>query len=367
MALWKTPQMAWNGELGVCCMDVGMALSLGNIKDKTLDEMWMGDRIKYWRLAHIRGEFEKVQGKKANGEIFSCADCPGIRYPPVTDQEIVDYLRITGDEQEIQPFLRRVRSPLLRESWLDSAWLKGHWWLTLELNATCNLRCPMCSQYVSEIHGQPMPYSTIKTLIDGFRHSGTSFFSFTPFYRGESTLHPEFVKIVDYITKTADDKLWKFITLHTNATVLDAEKRKALLDMYSKFERGELYFSIDAAKEATHQKLRKGSSLKIVKDNIIEFIKEKAKRKQEQPFMVFQFIVMDENVDEALDFYRFWKGVLEKYNQQFIVAKTYERILNVAEYEANIIYFRRKEGPNEGREHSLELQKRVFEELENEA
>ena len=109
MALWKTPKVAWNGEVGVCCMDVGMALSLGNIKDHTLDEMWMSPKIKEWRLHHIRGEFNKVKGKNPDGSTFSCAKCNGIKFPGISDEEIVKYLKAVGEEKEIEPYLKRVK------------------------------------------------------------------------------------------------------------------------------------------------------------------------------------------------------------------------------------------------------------------
>ena len=136
--------------------------------------------------------------------------------------------------------------------------------------------------------------------------------------------------------------------------------------MFAAYPRGELFFSIDAATEETYKKIRKGGNFTLMQKNITRFIEEKAKRNQTPPFMVFQFIVMDENVNEATRFYRFWRDVLVKNKQPVKLVKTLDRLINVAEYETNLIYFRRKEGPDEERKPSLELQQRVLKELGDE-
>jgi wyosine [tRNA(Phe)-imidazoG37] synthetase (radical SAM superfamily) len=365
MALWKTPQMAWNGELGVCCMDPGLALSLGNFKDKTFEELWMGDKVHQWRLHHIRGEFEKVFGERADKTIFSCEGCPGIRFPPVTDEEIIKYLEITEEHDDILPYLERVNSPSVSKfkpmgNFLQSTWLKENWWLTLELNATCNLKCPMCSQYVSEIDGKPMPLETIKTQVKHFIKNNIKFHSLTPFYRGESLLHPQIKEIIDYLAEQSIHKLWKLITLHTNANLLTKEVSLKLIKLFNSLEAGELFFSLDAASQSTYDKVRKGGNLIKAQNNIIEFIKQK----QENPFMIFQFIVMDENIDEVVPFTKFWSHILKQYNQDFVIAKTYDRLLDVNKYKTNIIYFRRKEGTPQEQDHSFKLQEQAYRELE---
>ena len=47
-----------DGRLTTCCLDEHLENCLGNIREKSLDEMWNGETIEAWRLAHVEGRFE---------------------------------------------------------------------------------------------------------------------------------------------------------------------------------------------------------------------------------------------------------------------------------------------------------------------
>jgi radical SAM protein with 4Fe4S-binding SPASM domain len=58
-ALWRTPNIQANGIVVPCCRDINLSLNLGNIRDKSIDEIWFGDKIREMRRAHIDGDLSK--------------------------------------------------------------------------------------------------------------------------------------------------------------------------------------------------------------------------------------------------------------------------------------------------------------------
>jgi radical SAM protein with 4Fe4S-binding SPASM domain len=46
-----------NGDVTTCCLDEHMENRLGNLRESPLHELWNGETISRWRLAHIEGRF----------------------------------------------------------------------------------------------------------------------------------------------------------------------------------------------------------------------------------------------------------------------------------------------------------------------
>ncbi len=344
-APFKTLIIDKDGNATVCCVDNNLDLKIGNVKEKSIYNLWINNpELNQFRLNILKGIYPK---KCQTCDFKNSSNVAGI-----TEKEAKEFLISQGRYEEAKAF---------NESFIEKRWLRNNWWLTLEINATCNLRCPFCSQSVSWIKGNILTFKQIKELIDALIKDNLNFYSFTPFFRGESLLHPEFTKIVNYLTEISHHKLWKVITLHTNATLLTKEKTDALIKMFNSYEEGEIFFSLDAATEKTYKKLRVGGNFKQVIKNIEYFIKTKGSLPN--PKMVFQFIVMDENYKEAVQFYKFWSQMLKKYNQKFVLSKFHPRLIPMGDYNTNVIFFRRKEDSPETDEHNLKLLKNVYETL----
>lgn len=58
--LWFTPAINWNGDVSICCFDWDMENIIGNLKQKSLAEIWQGDALKYYRELHLKGEYNKI-------------------------------------------------------------------------------------------------------------------------------------------------------------------------------------------------------------------------------------------------------------------------------------------------------------------
>jgi len=58
--IWQKMVVDWNGDVVLCCDDWNHREVLGNLKDKSIEDIWFGERLKQIREAHLNGEFEKV-------------------------------------------------------------------------------------------------------------------------------------------------------------------------------------------------------------------------------------------------------------------------------------------------------------------
>lgn len=99
--LWNMCVISCSGRVAPCCKDVFFELLLGNIKNMTIEEMWLGKRLEDIRLAQIKGEFDKYK---------ICAEC---MCPPggyMSDEDIIDYLKLIGKDELISKYLNKVNT-----------------------------------------------------------------------------------------------------------------------------------------------------------------------------------------------------------------------------------------------------------------
>jgi MoaA/NifB/PqqE/SkfB family radical SAM enzyme len=89
---FKTPIIHWSGQVTVCCFDVKLQLVMGSLENQTLKEIWTGEKIHALRMAHIRGEFCNYQ---------ACSGCTNLNTPLLPDEEIIAYLRQSGESESL--------------------------------------------------------------------------------------------------------------------------------------------------------------------------------------------------------------------------------------------------------------------------
>ncbi len=63
--LWLRLSVFWNGDVTVCCQDYNGALTIGNIKENSLKELWHSDKLNKLRESHRRLNFRDT----------ACKDC----------------------------------------------------------------------------------------------------------------------------------------------------------------------------------------------------------------------------------------------------------------------------------------------------
>jgi MoaA/NifB/PqqE/SkfB family radical SAM enzyme len=128
--------------------------------------------------------------------------------------------------------------------------------LVLELSRNCNLNCSMCGFggksidnaffMTDEILGHLLDAGECLVDIKEIRLNG----------RGESTLHPKFVRMLQLLRETFPNAR---LTLFTNLMMPDAH----LLTTLQNFK-VEIYVSIDSANHANYEKIRKGARYSVL-------------------------------------------------------------------------------------------------------
>ena len=56
--LWNTPMVQVNGDVTTCCLDEHLENKIGNTTKSTLAQIWNGETMQAWRVAHVEGRFE---------------------------------------------------------------------------------------------------------------------------------------------------------------------------------------------------------------------------------------------------------------------------------------------------------------------
>lgn len=148
----------------------------------------------------------------------------------------------------------------------------SHKFIAVELTNTCNLRCPLCSTgsgYDKRPKGM-MKLKEFKIFMDqcapllhmvGFIGSG------------EPTLHPEFIKFVEYAAKKKN----KMTICCTNGAHLKKP------DDIVKSGLQVIYIDVDGLTQEQHQRYRVGSNLQNVLNNIKSLVQAKKKRRAPYP------------------------------------------------------------------------------------
>jgi len=215
-------------------------------------------------------------------------------------------------------------------------------YITLEISSACNLSCDFCSQHNKDIFKKGfMSFELFKKLIDEISENN-EYCSINPYFRGESLLHPQFNEFMDYIYESSLEKpVCEYIVLHTNGLLLNEKNAKSILrvcDQSRLIHPGNLIISIDAASPDTYTKIRGGNFILLI-ENIKGFLKLRNKYNQWGPNIVFQFIIQNENSEEAIKFVELIKGICSKYSHKNVdtVASFKNRPFEI---KNDIIYFR---------------------------
>jgi len=84
-APWKTPVVNWDGKITVCCRDINFELSPGSIENESFNELWFGEKMSDIRKKHLTGKKDLLP---------VCCTCPGVEFPIITTEELVEFKKI---------------------------------------------------------------------------------------------------------------------------------------------------------------------------------------------------------------------------------------------------------------------------------
>ena len=154
----------------------------------------------------------------------------------------------------------------------------------------------MCPTGAGKVHVERgyMKLGLFKKIIDEI-HPFTS--TVVLALSGESLLHPDLFEMIQY-AEGNDVK----VMLNTNATLIDKEKGKKLLESGISY----ISFAFDGYTKAMYEKVRRGADFDRTLENILDFLRLKNKMKQKKPYTVLSMLNLnmenphDENKKEFL-------------------------------------------------------------------
>jgi cyclic pyranopterin phosphate synthase len=212
-----------NGEVGVC-RHKGTEFTFGNLKDKTIDEIWTSPAIQEWRREHLTGDLKVCKTEVGDRR---CNLCPELN-------KLLPHAEI--DNIENPKILR----------------------LTANLNGKCNLECPMCDvwklpngHYTEENFWIPAREKFFKDILE------------IDMLSGEPFIQKDTYRLMDEVSSVNPDCQWTITTnLHWKLT-------PAIEKHLDKIKMKVLIISIDSLIPETYASIRKLGKLEFVLENLM--------------------------------------------------------------------------------------------------
>ncbi|MBN1586922.1 MAG: radical SAM protein [Candidatus Omnitrophica bacterium] len=189
----------------------------------------------------------------------------------------------------------------------------------VEPTDVCNAKCQYCVHTTDESpHGRPKGFMELeiwKRVIEdlaAMKADGTitERIDFRPYWFGESFLHPEFDQMLKYAMQ--NDFLDEML-LATNGAHLDARYVEILLDWAEAHPKAQFFinYGIDALDEAGVNQVKRMKGSGQMLENIHSMLDARALRAVPNLHLIYQMVVMPENVGRSSDFVNHWESVLD--------------------------------------------------------
>lgn len=175
--------------------------------------------------------------------------------------------------------------------------------IDIEPTTRCNLKCIMCIHSFLPPKPLDMDYEIMKKAIDEFAEKGGYSIKFC--YLGEPLLYPKIFEAIEY----AKDKGILETIMATNGYLINNKKLMKILTSGLDF----LIFSVDSINPEIYAKIRVGSSLDIVKNNIIMLKNLKDFYQTNKPLVQIQAIPMRGNKLEIENrsYHQYWEPYVD--------------------------------------------------------
>ena len=188
--------------------------------------------------------------------------------------------------------------------------------LDFELNASCNLKCPMCPISAESPKGKGkstwFDFEFFKEIIDYSVKKGTRAIKLN--YINEPLIRNDLIKFIDYA------KLKGILDIYfsTNGILLKKEFSKKLIE--SGLTR--IQISIDAYTQDTYNKVRPGGDLNKIIENVNSFLSLKKELNADTPLVRVNFVKTELNEHELDTFVELWKDKVDMIGIQEFVKPT---------------------------------------------
>lgn len=162
--------------------------------------------------------------------------------------------------------------------------------LVLELTNACNLNCIMCGRNAADFK----PTMFDMEVFRSFEPMMDTIEEVTLMGWGEPTIHPNFVEMLEIIDKHSARKY--FCTNGMNLKKI----KNAIFD----YQVDVFAVSLDGATDATNSRIRRGSKIEQITEDLKEIVKIKKERGLKYPWINFVFCAMQSNIRELPDLVR---------------------------------------------------------------
>ena len=184
--------------------------------------------------------------------------------------------------------------------------------IDFELNATCNLRCPMCPLSVESNNDKKdilFPFDIFCSIIDDGVSKGLKAIKLN--YLNEPLLRKDLEKFIDYAKKAGVLDIY----FSTNGLLLTEDRILSLVE--SGLDR--IQISIDAYSKDVYDKIRPGSNYERVINNVLNLIDIRKRLNSITPLIRVNFVRTELNEHQLEDFVNFWRGKVEMIGSQEMV------------------------------------------------
>ena len=184
--------------------------------------------------------------------------------------------------------------------------------IDFELNATCNLRCPMCPLSVesnSEKKDHIFPFEIFCAIIDEGVQNGLCAIKLN--YLNEPLLRKDLEDFIRYAKKQGVLDIY----FSTNGLLLNKERIYSLID--AGLDR--IQISIDAYSKDVYDKIRPGSNYDKVTQNVLNLMTIKQELKSLTPLVRVNFVKTEINEHQLESFVAFWRDKVDMIGVQEMV------------------------------------------------
>jgi len=162
--------------------------------------------------------------------------------------------------------------------------------LVLELTNACNLNCVMCGRNAADFKLTSFDMEVFRS----FEPMMDTIEEVTLMGWGEPTIHPHFNEMLEIIDKHSARKY--FCTNGMNLKKIKDSLFKYNVDVFG--------VSVDGANFETNSRIRRGSDLNVITEDLKSIVAEKKARGLKYPWINFVFCAMKSNIHELPDLVR---------------------------------------------------------------
>ena len=308
-ALWQTPIIRSDGRISFCLSDIDGHMEIGASHETDFLSRWLGKSANHYRLLHVMGKAENIS---------VCSHCTYYEAGEVSQKYWDEYLQIM-DSQYIDK--KKNELGIQRFNSLPNKLL------TIDISNACNLYCFYCTFAQEDKHSNKkkkfINLEEIKKICNEFLVHGTTFQCIVLSVSGEPLLNPHFLKIISYFFEIngTSQRLFKYISINTNATFLDKTKVDLIHDYIEKgYGQLQLTLSLNSASQESFLKTKKVDLYEQTLQNILYLLEEKARRKIDYQENIYLLFLVNEMVEhEALKFRDLWSRHLQNIGLDFSV------------------------------------------------